>query len=93
MDPRTLKVFVPTFLLTFLGLAGSFFAIDVLLNLDELFARSGPEAPLLGMAVRYCSGMVSLHGGTPVGALALASAASAFVATRRKVAPRSGTVG
>ena len=92
MDLRVIKVFIATFLIAAVALFGAWLLVDGIAHLDEFLAASGPDAPLARVAVRYYSGVIRLHGGTLLGAVTVAAAASGLIRVRRGIAGRSGTM-
>ena len=91
MDARSLKIFVGAFAIALLALVGTWVAVDLLSNLDELLAVAGPDAALGRVAFQHSSSVLRAIGGSLLGPFAVASIVPAFVLTR-VAARRTGSM-
>ncbi len=92
MEGRGVKIFAMTFLVATAALFGAWLVVDSLAHLDEFLAGSGPGVSPADVAARYYAGVVRLHGGTMLGAVAVTAAASGIVRARRDSGRRRGTL-
>jgi hypothetical protein len=83
MDGRSFNVFLATFLIAAIALFGAWFAVDGLVHLDEFFGAASPDVGVGRVALRHYGGVISLHGGTLLGAIGLGSALVAVARARR----------
>jgi hypothetical protein len=89
MNAHAVRVFLVSFMLSSLALSGAWIFVDGLAHLDEFLAASGPDRPVIALAVRHFGDVVRLHGGTLLGSVALASLAFGGFASSRSAERRS----